>query len=231
MECCTYYWLLLVALVGLGTAVNGVFFDSWTTTWVALVSSGLGMVVFYLVTEFVIRIIRYVIKGVKIQKGRTSKLQAILFVVSLSVLAIGLVLIPIDRAKKIRADEQAKVEAKKEYAEAKEHYDELTPKVAECYKPIIENSVQDAVYECNKRKNKVRADYNFCTSLTYINTHASCIYENDYTVINCSEDYLRKTTPISPTNLDAECQSTYFDWSQAGKIIKDYESSEFLIEK
>ena len=124
----------------------------------------------------------------------------------------------------IRKDNLKKEQLRQEYNEAIQKVDILKEQVKNCLKPVLEKKYAEEVRNCNLLKNKIKHDYDFCVSLESINSPASCLYDNDYEKIDCSQETLEKTSrsKITKSDIPKLCLDAVDDLIKVNYTIESY---------
>jgi hypothetical protein len=131
---------------------------------------------------------------------------------------------PMQRANEMKQAEIQKKRVENDYHEALAKIDGLKLQLQECLNPVIEKKASEGMRSCNLLKGKIKNDYDFCVSLTSINSPTSCLYDNDYQSIDCSKETIRKNAAsrITKGDLSFTCQLTMSEIDNANKAIEKY---------
>ncbi|PCJ22010.1 MAG: hypothetical protein COA96_15020 [SAR86 cluster bacterium] len=223
--------VIFTALQALGTlsAIGAIFanIDILFSRY-NLLLIGLSLLIYILVIEVARRVLKYVIYDVSLLPLRPEKRLIGFAGFALLLLTVGLIALPINWMVQQREEGVAKKKHNEGiiagYPEAMEQLPDLKSSVESCLKTREEAILKEQRYECDKKKGKVRADYNFCMSLTSINTHASCIYDYDYTTIDCSDDSLKNTrrSLLKFKYYQEECSESADEYERLQTIIQEY---------
>jgi hypothetical protein len=191
------------------------------------VSVTLLYLAFYLFVSFVFLIVVtktliYITKGENFLKAGFSKKNYLILagpiLISLLVSGMyGFIVEPIQENNK-------KNEEQRVYTEALSKVDNLRQEIKICLAPILDQKYSEKLRSCTLYRNKVKHDYDFCVSLESINSPASCLYDNDYQSIDCSETTIKANTfnNISASDLSDECQKTWFELKKVTDVIEKH---------
>ncbi len=177
----------------------------------------------YLFYIFLTKIFLYIFKNESFMKSGFSKKGYLLLLlpIILTLIASGVFAFAIEPVQKARAEEKKE----SDYAKAIESVKENSDKVMACITPAVEKKYLVLLNECTLLKNKIKHDYDFCVSLSMINSPASCIYENNYRKLDCTEGTLRENArkQVSRADMPAECSPIMDEYIQAKTTIAEYE--------
>lgn len=145
-----------------------------------------------------------------------------------SIIAIVIIFIVISGISYLietKQDNLRNEQLKQEYDEAISKIDNLKAEFSTCMKPVVDKKYEEEMRDCNLYKNKVKQDYTFCASLTSVTSPASCLYQNDYERIDCSQETIRKKAQReSLREVPKLCMNSFNEISYSNNKIKEYES-------
>jgi len=100
----------------------------------------------------------------------------------------------------------------------------LQQQVTSCVTPVLEKKYKEAERDCNLLRNKIKQEYNFCTTLSPVTSPASCLYDHDYEKIDCSEETLnlKARSKLTEFDLPLSCRTLANELMEAKKIIEEY---------
>ncbi|AKM78509.1 MAG: hypothetical protein UX49_C0021G0021 [Candidatus Wolfebacteria bacterium GW2011_GWC2_46_275] len=184
--------------------------------------AALYLLLFYILLILGTKTTLYILKGERfLMAGFNKKHYALLgmpigFLMAIS-LVYGVIIEPIK-------DNNARISTENAYIQALQKIDSLKEKVRECASPVIEQKYNEEMRSCNLLKNKIKHDYNFCVSLSYVNSPASCLYDHDYERVDCSEAVLREKASAKVTEFDlsASCQGVWKEFNEVDEIIRNH---------
>lgn len=111
-----------------------------------------------------------------------------------------------------------------DYNQVVSKVESLKSEYTTCLQPTFEKKYKTEERDCNLYRNKVKHDYDFCVSIVSINSPASCLYENDYEKIDCSEESLKKKATLATfSDVPLSCYKIAEELNSANFIITEYE--------
>lgn len=212
--------VLIVVLASATLSTIGILGDEWGGE---LSSAYLyaGVAAFYLLIvifaiEAVRRTLRYIFFGEKFFSGRPDLILKIFLAIPALLFAAAIILTPFSLWAGAQEEEERIAQLKTRYAAAQAALPAAEERLQQCQ----ENTKASQQRQCTLTRDKVKADYDFCMSLTAINTHATCIYNHDYTKYDCSDEAQSRVTLGSLYSCSTERDTV----NSLKKTIGEYES-------
>lgn len=178
----------------------------------------------YLFYILIAKIFLYIFKNQSFMESKPSKKGYLMLSlpIMLTLVASGIFAFVVEPIQKTRDDKNRL----SDYNNALEIVQTNSEAVTKCAEPVREKKFQENLKECNLLKNKVKHDYDFCVSLDMVNSPASCIYENNYKKIDCSEETLRNQAKNSTklSDLPEDCSILADKVIKAKILINEYEN-------
>lgn len=182
----------VVFIVSLGLAtviVVGIAISSWeglSTANILTAYVGVALLVVVLLLEVVRRTVNYVFLGRGFFQDRPDLILKIFLAVPVFLLLGAAVMTPFSFSARVQEQQALLEELKVKYDAARAALPGAEDKLKQCQQVAITEQQR----QCTLTRDKVEADYNFCMSLDLINTHATCIYDHDYTKYDCTKNFL-----------------------------------------
>jgi hypothetical protein len=150
--------------------------------------------------------------------SRKKLIKSIVVIASILIVIFGIIYLV-----KIHNENLREEQLKLEYDQAMLSIDSLRTEFTACMKPTTDKIYQEELRSCNQLKSKIKADYDLCVTYTYVSPHASCIYDHDYEVIDCSKETIENKAQIkSLGNVPNLCLDSFNDIKEANSIIEEY---------